>query len=265
VAIVASLKGDTGIAIGNTIGSNIANIGLVLGLAAIIAPIQVKSRTLKREYPILFLIMLIVIGLMWNGYLSRLDGIILFLLLILFIVWVIWIAKKGTPDRILAKEFEKEMPPSIPLWKSIAFLLLGLIILPIGSNILVNGAVDIAEFFNVSNTIIGLTVIAIGTSLPELSTSIMGALKNEHDIALGNILGSNIFNLLAVLPFAGVIHPSSFDPNIVLRDLPVMFIFTVLIFITGYGFKGPGHVNRYEGGFLLALYTGYIALLCFMA
>jgi len=123
----------------------------------------------------------------------------------------------------------------------------------------------VAEFFNISNTIIGLTVIAIGTSLPELATSITGAIKNEHDIALGNILGSNIFNLLAVLPFAGVISPGGFDRYILLRDLPVMFIFTVLIFATGYGFKKAGHINRIEGGLLLTLYAGYIALLCFMA
>ena len=261
VAITASLQGNPALAIGNALGSNIANIGLVLGLCAIVAPLTVNSKTLKREYPVLFGISIVAWILMMDGDLSRLDGSILLIGLSAFIIWMTWLGLNPKNSDPMIDEYQAEIPSAMSTGIASLWLIVGLVILPLSSKLLVDGAVDIAKVFGISDFVIGLTVVAVGTSLPEIATSVTGAIKGEDDIAIGNIIGSNMFNLLAVLPFPGLIAPGKIDPMLLTRDLPVMLGLTVLLFIVAYGFRGPGHIKRYEGFLLLFAYLGYLIIL----
>ena len=261
VAITASLQGNPALAIGNALGSNIANIGLVLGLSAIVAPLTVHSKTLKREYPVLFGISLVAWILMMDGDLSRLDGSILLIGLSLFLIWMTWLGLHPKNHDPMIDEYRAEIPSAMSTGIASLWLVLGLIVLPLSSKLLVDGAVDIAKIFGLSDFVIGLTIVAVGTSLPEIATSVTAAIKGEDDIAIGNIIGSNMFNLLAVLPFPGLIAPGIVDPKLLTRDLPVMLGLTVLLFIVAYGFRGPGHIKRYEGFLLLFAYLGYLIML----
>jgi len=260
VSAVASWQGNPGLAIGNALGSNIANIGLVLGLTALICPIVVQSDMLKREFPILLVTMLIALGLMLDGSLDLFDGGILLLGLVCMIFWL---ARMGMNNRLdpLRSEFDAEIPSHMRMRMAIMWFLLGLIVLLVSSRMLVWGAVNIAQALGISDTVIGLTIVALGTSLPELAASIMSVLKKEHDLAIGNIVGSNLFNLLAVLSMPGLIAPGGFSPDLLSRDYPVMIGLTLLLFVMAYGFRGPGHIKRYEGAVLLSVYIGYMTLI----
>lgn len=264
VSALASYQGNSGIALGNAYGSNITNIGLVLGATALLMPMSVHSQVLRRELPILTLVTLASIGLIYDFNLSRLDSIILLAIFSLLMTWTIWTGLNNGKDA-LAKEMEVELKEATntSVKKSYLLLAMGLTLLIISSRILVYGAVGIATALGVSDIIIGLTVVAIGTSLPEFASSIIAARKGESDIALGNVLGSNLFNTLAVVGLAGVIHPLSFDKEIIHRDVFVMVLLTVSLFIFGYGFRGKGRINRFEGGILLAAYVGYIGYLVY--
>ncbi len=201
VAGMASIQGNTGLATGNAIGSNIANIGLVLGATALTAPILLQSSLLKREFPILMAISMASYLLVIDGHLSRLDGLVLITGLGIFLYWLLRSAqqtKKQSKD-ILATEFEEEIPTNLSTKVASFYAISGLVTLIASSKLLVWAAVNIAIFFGVSDLVIGLTIIAIGTSLPELAASIMSVIKKEPDLAVGNIIGSNAFNLLAVL------------------------------------------------------------------
>ncbi len=268
VSAMAAWAGNPGIAMGNAIGSNITNIGLVLGVTALITPLSVHSATLRREFPVLFAVMLLTLLLLLDGDLSRLDGIIL---LGGFGLMVYWLVGLGLRERAcdpvvqtcdpMQQEFADEIPSDMSNGRALFWVALGLLILLLSSRLLVWGAVNVAHYFGVSDLIIGLTIIAIGTSLPELAASITGALKGEHDIAIGNVLGSNMFNLLAVLGLPGLIHPMTTPDGVMSRDFPVMVGFTVLLFIFAYGLRGPGHIKRLEGGVLLAGFVAYMGLL----
>ncbi len=263
VSTLAAMQGNPGIALGNAYGSNITNIALILGLTALIKPINVHSRILRQELPILVAVTLLAAGQLYDGEVSRMDAWGLLGVFGVLMAWTVWQGLREKSDA-LGIEMEQEMRDSVmPLRKALIWLVLGLVMLIASSRILVWGAVEIARIFGVSDLIIGLTVIAIGTSLPELASSIIAARKGEHDIALGNILGSNFFNTLAVVGCAGSISPMAAGPEVFSRDIMVMTALTVSLFVLGYGFRGPGlgRINRYEGIFLLACYLAYNASL----
>ena len=264
VATVASFQGNPGLAIGNAIGSNIANIGLILGVTALIVPLSVHSDTLRREYPILLAICLVVLVLMLDGELGQQDGLILLtgLVLVMYGMVRIGLRSRATGDP-MEKEFEAEIPETMTNLAASLWFLAGLTLLLVSSRILVWGAVNIAVSFGISDLVIGLTIVALGTSLPELAASITSALKNEHDIAIGNVIVSNMYNLLAVLAVPGIIVPGTFAPEALSRDVPVMIGLTLAIFIMGYGFSGPGKINRLEGMLLVLCFIGYQGLLFF--
>lgn len=266
VATFASMDGSPSLAIGNALGSNITNIALVLGVAALITPLDVHSRILKKELPLLLGAMVIALILMIDGTLQRTDGILLFGSLILLMWWITRqaLTARGRDDA-LQDEYREELPGDMPMTRAIFWLVLGLIMLMASSKLLVWGAVNIAMDLGISELVIGLTIIAIGTSLPELAASITGALKNEHDIAIGNVVGSNLFNTLGVLAIPGILAPSTLETGIMEREIPVIFLLTIALFIMAYGFKGPGRINRVEGGLLLLAFCGYQVLLYFTA
>ncbi|MBF0255151.1 MAG: calcium/sodium antiporter [Gammaproteobacteria bacterium] len=264
VSVMASWQGNTGMAIGNAIGSNIANIGLILGFTALVTPLSVHSRILRREYPIMLGVSLLAAALMMDLHLSRLDGLVL---LGAFGLVLALLARFALQDRagsdILAVEFAEEIGDNGGMGKASGLFIIGLVGLLLGSRLLVWGAVNIATAMGVSDLVIGLTIVAIGTSLPELAASVTSALKGEHEIAIGNVIGSNIFNLLTVLPVPGLIAPGGFDAEAFSRDVPVMLALTIAVLIFGYHRSDRGDINRWEGFLLLCCFAGYQLLLYF--
>lgn len=261
VSAIASWQGNSGLAIGNVVGSNIANIGLVLGLTAIIAPIVVQSRTLQREFPLLIVVSVATFALLLDSELGRLDGVFLLIGLVIVIAWTVWLARSAPASDPIQEEMNSGMPEKSSTGQSTWLLISGLIALLLASRALVWGAVGIAEALGVSDLVIGLTIVAIGTSLPELATSITAARKGEHDIAVGNAVGSNLFNLLAVLGIAGSIGPGAVDNAVLSRDMPLMLIFTVALLLMAGDFhrrRGErGKVSRTEGAILLVSFFAY--------
>ena len=265
VSGVAAYEGTPNLAVGNALGSNITNIALVLGITALVTPLMVHSKILKREYPIMFMIMLIAWALLWDGELGRIDGIILLSGMFALLAFITLIGIKenkqaGSPDP-LEEEFSEEIPRDMSTPMAFLWLLIGLLLLLISSRLLIWGAVNIAHAFHVSDLIIGLTIVAVGTSLPELAASVTSALKGEHEMAIGNIIGSNMFNLLGVLGIPGIMTGAILDPSVLSRDYPVMIALSILLFIFAYGFKGEGRLNRFEGGILLICYIAYMIVL----
>ena len=260
VSALASFQGNPGIALGNAYGSNITNIALILGITALISPISVSSSILRKELPILSIVTGLAAWQLWDGEITRLDGLVLLLVFGLVMVWSV-VQGMGNRGDVLAEELEADGDEALPIGRSVLRLALGLALLIGSSRSLVWGAVEIAKSFGVSDLIIGLTIVAIGTSLPELASSIAAARKGRHEIALGNVLGSNLFNTLAVVGIAGVIHPMSVGPEVLSRDVVVMASLTLALFVMGYGFGRIGRINRIEGAVLLACYVGYTVYL----
>jgi len=261
VAIMASAGGSPSLAIGNALGSNIANIALVLGLTALIVPVTVRSHLLKREIPMLFLVMLLALGLMLDGALGRMDGIVLLAGLGLMFWWLISLGLRGRPD-ILQAEYADTIPFSRSIRVSAMWFGAGLVLLLAGSRLVVWGSVQVAQAFGISDLVIGLTIVAVGTSLPELMASIVSVLKKEPDIAIGNVVGSNMVNILAVLSMPALIHPSDIEPQILSRDMPVMFLLTLGLLLMA---RGSGSISRYEGALLTLSFGAYIFLLYMQA
>ena len=260
VSAVATLKGNSGLAVGNAIGSNIANMGLVLGATALIYPLRLESTALKREYPMLLLIMLVCFLMALDGVYSQPEGWTLLIGLLLVVIWIIRIGLHRPLSDPLAEEFDAEIPKDTPTKTAVFWLLVGLTVLPVSSIFLVEGATTIARYLGVTDTVIGLTVVALGTSLPELATAITAALHKEDDLAIGNIIGSNIFNLLGVLGIAAVIHPVDLLPIILARDFPAMFLITGVLYLMASDFRGPGRIGRRSGSVLLTMFVGYFIL-----
>lgn len=258
VSAIAAYQGNPAIALGNAYGSNITNIALILGLTALLKPISVHSNVLRKELPILALVTALAAWQVHDGLITRLDAGVLLAVFAAFMGWMIWHGMRGKTDT-LGHEIEQELESKgMPPRQAIAWLLIGLTLLIASSRILVWGAVEIAHSFGVSDLIIGLTVIAVGTSLPELAASLIATRKGENDIALGNILGSNLFNTLAVVGIAGSISPMAVAPDVLTRDMLVMAGLTVALFVFGIGRPGhPGRINRLEGGVLLSCYVAY--------
>jgi cation:H+ antiporter len=257
VSAVAAFRGNEGLAVGNALGSNIANMGLVLGMTAIVYPLKVQSRTLKREFPLLMLIMLVCFFLALDQNYSRIEGGLLLAGLTGVLIWMVQLGTKRPESDPLAQEFEAEIPSDIPTRVALFWLLVGLVVLPVSSTFLVEGAVTISRLLGVSETVIGLTIVAFGTSLPELATAVTSALRNEDDLAIGNIIGSNMFNLLGVLGIASVFTPITIQPAILTRDFTVMFLITGLLFLMASDFHGPGRITRRSGLLLLSIYVAY--------
>jgi len=259
VSAMAAADGNTGLSIGNAIGSNITNIGLMLGITAMLYPLQIHSKLLKREMPVLLVIITLSYFILWDRELSFANGLLLLTLMFLMLAFTIWEAK-NQPDDALSQEILEELPEQVSKGAAIKWLLIGIFILIASSRILVWGAVEIAEYFQVSDLIIGLTIVAIGTSLPELAATITAARKKEYDLALGNIIGSNIFNILGVMALPGLIRPGTFDSVVLTRDYPVMLGLTIalLIFSIAWRKGTTGVLARVEGGLLLAAYIGYM-------
>jgi cation:H+ antiporter len=233
-------------------------------VTALIVPLNVHSSIVRRELPVLIGVMLLGLLLLLDGSLGRFDGIVLLSGMALMLLWMtrIGIKEKSSHDPI-GEEFAGEIQTNLSMSRAGFWIVVGGLCLLGSSKLLVWGAVAIAHTMGISDLVIGLTIVALGTSLPELAASVMSALKNEHDIAIGNVIGSNIFNLLAVLGLPGLINPGPFDAIVLTRDYPVMLGLTALLFIMAYGFRGPGRINRLEGALLVFAFVGYQTLLYF--
>ncbi|MHC9509863.1 calcium/sodium antiporter [Kangiella sp. M94] len=246
------------VAIGNAIGSNITNVALVLGITALVRPLMINSGMIKREIPILFIVSFAVLYFFWDLRLSHLEGIILLSTLVGYFIWLVHmgIKSRSSNDRML-EEIVDELPEKMSSPKAIFWLVLGLVLLVASSKILIVGASGFALQMGVSETLIGLTIVALGTSLPELAASISAVLKNEHEIAIGNVVGSNIFNLLGVLGIPALIAAPMVEREILTIDYPVMLSLSVLLAALAYGIRGPGKINRFAGAILLTAFIGY--------
>ncbi|MDX1678645.1 calcium/sodium antiporter [Arsukibacterium sp.] len=261
VSAMAAADGNPALALGNAYGSNITNIALIIGLVALISPINVHSQVLKKELPLLLAITLFAGWQMFDHQLSRLDAWCLLAVFAAVMAWSVWQGMRN-PQDALAEDVTTELSTNnMTLKQALFWLVLGLILLIIASRLLVYGAVYIAQGLGVSDLIIGLTVVAVGTSLPELASSLMAIKKREHDIALGNIIGSNLFNTLAVVGIAALIEPMAVDALVLSRDWTLMFGLTVALLVMGIGIKKAGRINRLEGGLLLAVFCGYTGYL----
>ncbi len=256
ISSLASFQGNPGLAIGNAIGSNIANMGLILGVTALIAPLAFHSGLLKRELPVLMLISIVCYMLALDG-LSVMDGVIMLLGLVAFLYWLISTAIAERHNDKLTQEIEAEVPETLPNNKAWLYFSVGLVGLLVSSKILVWAAVNIAHTLGVSDLVIGLTIVALGTSLPELAASIGSVLKGEDDLAIGNVIGSNVYNLLAVYSLPALIAPGAVDAVVISRDFPVLLAFTAALFVLGIGISKAGNINRWEGAGLFMAYLGY--------
>lgn len=257
VSAIAASQNNPGLALGNAFGSNIANIALILGVTTVVVPITVRSSVLRKELPVLFAATALAAFLIWDLDISLSDGIIM---LVVFVAIMAWSTREGMKSEsdALADEFTQELAEKKkPLRISFVWLLVGLLLLLASSRAMVWGAVEIATAMGVSDLVIGLTIVAVGTSLPELASSITAAKKGEHDIVLGNIIGSNMFNTLAVVGIAAVIHPFQTVSDILTRDLPVVGGLTVALFLVCFRRGGKGRVTRLEGTLLILAFVGY--------
>lgn len=266
IAGTSSLEGNPNFAIGNAIGSNITNIALVLGITALLHPLSVSSSTIKREIPLILAITALAYWMLSDHHFSFNEGLVLIIGFFVYIASLLIITLKRVKnhrvDDAMIIEAEKEVPDAISTPQSLLWLIVGLIFLPLSAKYLVDSAVFIAAAFGISDLVIGLTVIAIGTSLPELAASIMSIVKKEDDLALGNIIGSNIFNVLAVLSLAGLIAPGEIDNNASVRDAPYMLGVTLLLFILCFSRRsGNFRITRLKGVLLLFTFVAYQVLL----
>ena len=261
VSATASLHGNPALSIGNALGSNIANIGLVLGVTALVRDVLVRSKIFRLEFPIMFGVIALAWFLLGDGTLDRRDGLVLGLAFIILLLAMLAIAVRARRSDPLQREFAKEIPADVGTGMALLWFVVGLAALLLGSRAIVWGAVSIARSFDVSDLLIGLTVVAIGTSLPELAASVASILKNEPDIAVGNVIGSNMFNLLPVLAIPGLIAPTAVPPEAMQRDFPVMLTLSAALVVMSWGFRRVGRIARWEGGVLLLAFIGYQGLL----
>lgn len=266
VSAFAAFDGNPGIALGNAYGSNIANIGLVLGITALLYPLSVGSRIVKREIPLLVLVLVLCFGLLYDSTINQVEAVLMLLAIVIIMIFNTFYSSDSDSlnDSLVAENSEEQIGEAAvkpTLAQSLMWLIIGLVLLLISSKYLVDGAVGIAEYFGVSKLVIGLTVIAIGTSLPELASSIAAAKKGESDIVLGNIIGSCLFNALAVVGIAGVIKPMSIEDIFLKRDFSTTIFLTVLLWVFAFGIRKAASISRKEGGILLGVYVAYTAYL----
>lgn len=252
VSLFAAMKGSSAVAIGNVVGSNIANISLVLGAAVLVYPISVDRDAYRIHWPVMMLSTLLFTWLLWDDTIARGEGALLTLLLVAYVVWMVRASRKAS-----GQAGHRSVEVSTPLWRSLLFVLLGMAGLALGADWFVEGAVRIAESLGVSKQLIGVTVVAIGTSLPELVTSLMAAFRKQSDISIGNLIGSNIFNLLGIIGVSAMVLPIGLDHESFFLDLGVMLLVALVL----YPFMRLGrHLGRWQGFLLLAAYIAYMAL-----
>ena len=256
VSIVAALRGEPDLAFGNAIGSNIANIGLVLGMTAIVRPIELRSATLRREMPALLAVSLLTVSLFFDNFLSFIDGLVMLTGLVIVMIWLARLGMRSAATDPMAADYAAEIPQHVSMKGAVFWLVIGLATLLIGAELLVDGAIEVARTLGVSEVVIGVTLVAIGTSLPELAVSLVSALKGEYGLAIGNIVGSNIFNLLAVIGIAATLAPSALAPSVLSLHIFIMVALTLVLFAMTYDYDGKSNLSRLEG---VALLTAYIA------
>ncbi len=256
VSATAALDGKTDTAVGNVLGSNIANIALILGITALIKPLSISSAVIRRELPLMIGVTLLAGALLWDSYLGFYEGILLFVLFAAFLFAMLQISRreKSNGDAFI-EEQESEIPEGVSNIKAAMWVVVGLIVLPVSADALVNNAVVIAKYFGMSDLVIGLTIIAVGTSLPELAASLAGVMKGEDDMAVGNIIGSNVFNILAVMGIPGILNPSILSEFAMGRDFWVMLGVSLLLVVMALGKSRS--VNRIEGGALVVCFLAY--------
>lgn len=259
VSALSAYRGEPDLAIGNALGSNIVNIGLVLGFVALIRPIELSSATVRREMATLLAVSLLVVALFLDADLSRIDGAILLGALVLVIFWMIKIGFRSSDDDPIVAEYEAEIPKFKNMNITLFWLVIGLVTLLVGAELLVSGAIDVARMMGVSEVVIGIVLVAFGTSLPELAVSISAVLKGEYGMVLGNIIGSNIFNSLAVVGIAGVIAPSVLPASVLSLHLLVMVGFTLALFVITYDCDGKHAIRKREGVAMLGAFLAYEA------
>ncbi len=266
VSALASYGGNSGIALGNAFGSNIANIALILGVTVLIRPIFIEKNVITRELPILLFSTLVVYWLLWDGTVSRIEALgmlVLFAVIMYFSITASMREEKRQQPceelKTLQKNKEIVEPELMPMKNAVFCLVLGLVLLIASSRALVWGAVGVASYIGISDMIIGLTIVAVGTSLPELASAIAATRKNEHSLVIGNIIGSNFFNALAVVGIAGVINPLPVEQGVIIRDVPLSIILTLSLFLFSIrvGRQIQGIISRFEGLVMLAIYTLY--------
>ncbi len=257
VSIKAALGGHPDISIGSVVGSNISNIALILGITALVFPITVSKATLRIDWPMMMLSTLLFVVVVMDGELSAWEGILFIVFLISFIVWLIRNSRKGSAVPAAVDEVNKE-EKNLPLWKGVGLVGLGAVGLVLGADLMLKGAVEIARYYDVSERIIGLTIVAFGTSLPELITSCVAAFRKEADISIGNLIGSNIFNILAILGITSIIHPISVSSSIINSDNYILLGITFLVFPLMYFGK---KLTRGKGFLLFFVYTTYLIYL----
>jgi cation:H+ antiporter len=257
ISAVASMGNAPALAVGNALGSNIANLGLVLGTAIMICPIAVQSETLRREFPAVLAATMLTLLLFLDNQLSRLDAVVLFVALGILTVWIIVVGSRASISDPIRAEPEAESWEDIPARKATFWLVIGLVTLLGGAELMVNGGIDVARRIGVSELVVGVTVVAVGTSLPELAVAIAGSLKGESDLVLGNVLGSNIFNVLAVIGIAGAIQPHDFDDGVLTLHFALMSILTLGVFLLAYNRRTRVQLTRSSGGVLLATFLIY--------
>ena len=257
VAAVAALRGEPGLAVGNAIGSNIANIGLVLGAVAIVRPIDLNSATLRGEMPALLAVSLLTVSLFLDSFLSRVDGLVMMTGLVIVMIWLARLSIQSARTDPMSVDYDAEIPQDVSMRIAIFWLLFGLVTLLIGAELLVDGAIEIAQFLGVSEVVIGVTLVALGTSLPELAVSLVSAIKGEYGLAIGNLVGSNIFNMLAVIGVAALIAPSALPQTVLSLHIFVMVAFTLVLFAMTHGSDGKAHLSRIEGIALATAYVGF--------
>jgi cation:H+ antiporter len=256
VSATAAWDGKTDTAVGNVLGSNIANIALILGITAIIKPLSINSAVIRRELPLMIAVTVLAGILLWDSHLGFYEGVLLFVLFGAFLFAMLQISRKEQKaGDAFIEEQESEVPEGVSNPKAIMWVVIGLILLPLAASLLVDNAVIIAKYFGMSDLVIGLTIIAIGTSLPELAASLAGVLKGEDDMAVGNIIGSNVFNILAVMGLPGIINPSMLSEYAMGRDFWVMLGVSLLLVAMCLGKSRS--INRLEGSILFVCFLGY--------
>ncbi len=261
VSAMAALQNNSAIALGNAFGSNIINIGLVLGVTALIRPISVHSKIIRKELPVLIVVTALAIAFVLDYQITRLESVTLLACFFGLLGWNIRQGFRYRSDALIPQISQELRQQQLSHKRALWGLLIGLVLLLVSSRILLWGALNIAQYFGMSDLIVGLTVIAIGTSLPELAASSVAAMRGEFDIAIGNIIGANLFNTLCVVSIAGLIAPIKTEPSILYRDSIVMSGLTLALFLFSFGLRGRGKINRLEGGILLCIYLGYMVFL----
>ena len=262
VSGIASWQGNPSLGVGNALGSNIANIALILGVTALVAPLVISSGLIRLELPVLMVGMLVALVLILDGHLSFADGSILLTLLFVVMGILLYDATHARSSDALVAELADEVEADVPLGTAVIWFLIGLVVLLVSARMLVWGAVNVATAIGVSDLVIGLTIVAIGTSLPELAASIVSARKGESDMAVGNVIGSNLFNLFGVMALPGLIAPAALPPAVLTRDYPLMLALTAALFFMAFRFRASTtarRINRFEGLALIAVFFAYQA------